>query len=42
VPPGDPLVAGGVGEPQQQIAMTGARHAEADEIAAPQFVERPQ
>jgi hypothetical protein len=41
-PPRDPLVAPGVGEPQQQIAMTGERRAEANEVAAAQLVERPQ
>jgi hypothetical protein len=41
-PPRDPLVARGAREPQQQIAMTAKRRAEADEIAAPQLVERTQ
>ncbi len=41
-PPPDAVVARGVGEPQQQIAMTSLRCAEADEVAAAQLVERPQ
>jgi hypothetical protein len=39
-PPCDPLVARGVREPQQQIAMARERRAEADEIAPSQLVER--
>jgi hypothetical protein len=31
-----------VGEPQQQIAMTGFRRAEAQQIVAAQFIERAQ
>jgi hypothetical protein len=38
-PPRDPVVAGCVGKPQQQIAMACERRAEADEIMAAQFVE---
>src|SRR5579871_4279992 len=41
-PPRDALLAGGVGEPQQEIAMARARRAEAYEIKPPQFIERPK
>jgi hypothetical protein len=41
-PPSDPVFAGCVGKPQQQIAMACERRAEADEIMAAQFVERTQ
>jgi hypothetical protein len=41
-PPGDAVSTRRVGEPQEQIAMTAKRCAEADEIATAQFVERTQ
>jgi len=41
-PPRHPLVARGAREPQQQIAMTGERRAESNEVAGAQLVERPQ
>src|ERR1700730_6056364 len=41
-PPRDALLARGVGEPQQEIAVARVRRAEADEIVPAQFVERAQ
>jgi hypothetical protein len=41
-PPCDPIFAGCVGKPQQQIAMACQRGTEADQIMAAQFVERAQ
>jgi hypothetical protein len=41
-PPRDPVVAGCVGKPQQQIAVACERRAEADEVMAVQLVERAQ
>jgi len=41
-PPRDPVFAGCVGKPQQQIAMACERRAEADEVMAAQLVERAQ
>ncbi len=41
-PPRDPVFAGRVGEPQQEIAMACERRAEADEVVPAQFVERAQ
>ena len=38
-PPRDPVFAGCVGEPQQEIAMACERCAEADEVVLVQFVE---
>ncbi len=39
-PPRNPLLAGGVRQSTQEIAVAGKRRAEADEIAAMQLVER--
>jgi hypothetical protein len=41
-PPRDPVLAGCVGKPQQQIAVACERRAEADEVMTAQFVERAQ
>jgi hypothetical protein len=42
VPPSDPVFAGCVGKPQQQIAMACERRAEADEVMAAQFLQCTQ
>jgi hypothetical protein len=41
-PPRDPVFAGSVGEPEQQIAMACERRAEANEVMITQFVECTQ
>jgi hypothetical protein len=41
-PPRDPVFAGCVGKPQQQIAVACQRRAEADEVMAAQFVQCTQ
>jgi hypothetical protein len=41
-PPRDPVLAGCVGEPQQQITVACERRTKADEVAPAQFVERTQ
>jgi len=41
-PPRDPVFAGCVGEPQQEIAMACERCAEADEVVPAQLVDRTQ
>jgi hypothetical protein len=41
-PPRDPVLAGCVGKPQQQIAVACQRRAEADEVMAAQFVQCAQ
>jgi hypothetical protein len=41
-PPADAVSTRRIREPQEQIAMTAKRRAEADEIATAQFVERTQ
>ena len=41
-PPRDPVFAGCVGEPQQQITVACVRRTKADEVTPAQFVERTQ
>jgi len=41
-PPRDPVFAGSVGKPQQQIAVACERRAEADEVKAAQIVQCAQ
>jgi len=41
-PPRDAHLARGVGKPQQEMAVAGARRAEAHQIASAQFIERTQ
>jgi hypothetical protein len=41
-PPRDPVFAGGVGKPQQQIAVACQWRAEADEVVPAQLVECAQ
>src|SRR5574337_950331 len=41
-PPRDPLVAAGIGQPTQEIAMARKRRAETDEVATAQLVEHAQ